>query len=69
MKESEEDLRKAFMVSEVALKEGKDEAFVEVDERPLCPRCRNHVDELADEAGEEAVCPRCHSALKEEKIG
>ena len=65
-KESEEALEKDFLVSHLALKEGKeDEALVEASSDPVCPRCRNHVHNLIGE-GEEAVCPRCHDALSEE---
>ncbi len=63
-KEGEESLCKAFMVSSISLSLGEDKASVEVDSRPLCPRCRNHVDELLGE-GEEAICPRCKTSIEE----
>ena len=60
--QGEEALCKAFSVSEVEVSEGKEEkALVEVDEDPLCPRCRNHVPHLDGD-----VCPRCQKALREE---
>ncbi len=64
--EGEEALCKAFMVSSISLSQGEDKAVVEVDGRPLCPRCRNHVDELRGQ-GEEAICHRCEEAVAEGK--
>ena len=61
----EEMLSKFFLVGDLDLKQGEeDAAAVRVATGELCPRCRTKAKELIAH-GEHRLCPRCHKAMEE----
>lgn len=65
-KEDYDSLSRLFLVGEVSLKKGKDDALALVHGGHICARCRKKNHDLHEYHGEE-VCSRCLAALEEKE--
>ena len=65
-KEDYDSLSRLFLVAEVHLRKGKEEALALVHGGEICARCRKKAHDLRDYHGEE-VCSRCRAALEEKE--